>query len=98
MLQNVLDVVTLVILLAPIVVQLVKLLGTKTHNIRIKNLSDRAEIIVTALNQSSLANEERKRVACEKLAAYANEVGINVSAEQIDDYIESAVNVIKNLS
>lgn len=98
MIQNILDIVTIVIMLAPIGVQIFKLVAAKTHNTRLKNLSDRAEIIVTALDQSSLGNKERKSVAAAKLEAYAKEVGIKVNADQIDDYIESAVNVIRNLT
>ncbi len=36
-------------------------------------------------------------VALEKLAFYANEVGIKVTGDQLDDYIESAYVIFKTL-
>lgn len=95
MLRDIIDVATVLIALIPIGVKVFGLLAHKSHNQKLVNLSERAKIIVTALDQSGFTNEEKKASAMEKLALYAKEVGIKVTADQIDDYIESAVNFIR---
>lgn len=86
--------------LLPIVVMVLKLvgyLGRKSQNLVIKNLSERALVVVRAMERSNLTNEDKKTAAMQKLAEYASEVGIKVTAQQVDDYIESAVTFIKLL-
>ena len=98
MVRELLDIVTIIIALAPIGVQIFRLIAQKTHNQRLINLSQRAQIIVEGLEQSNLSNEEKKTKAYKKLSAYANEVGIPVTVDQLDDYIESAVRLVKVLT
>lgn len=98
-LQNVLDIISISIVLAPIGFKVFILVSQKSSNQKIKNLSERAEIIVTALDQSqNMSNDEKKREASRKLSFYAKEVGIKVTEDQLNDYIESAVNIIRNLT
>ena len=98
MLRELLDIVTIIIALAPIGIKIFQLIAQKTHNQRLINLSQRAQIIVEGLEQSNLSNEEKKTKAYKKLSAYANEVGIPVTVDQLDDYIESAVRLVKVLT
>lgn len=98
MVRELLDIVTIIIALAPIGIKIFQLIAQKTHNQRLINLSQRARIIVEGLEQSNLSNEEKKTKAYKKLSAYANEVGIPVTVDQLDDYIESAVRLVKVLT
>ena len=98
MVRELLDIVTIIIALAPIGIKIFQLIAQKTHNQRLINLSQRAQIIVEGLEQSNLSNEEKKTKAYEKLSACANEVGIPVTVDQLDDYIESAVRLVKALT
>ena len=98
MVRELLDIVTIIIALAPIGIKIFQLIAQKTHNQRLINLSQRAQIIVEGLEQSNLSNEEKKTKAYEKLSAYAKEVGIPVTVDQLDDYIESAVRLVKVLT
>ena len=98
MIRDILDIITILIALAPIGVKVFQLIAQKTHNQRMINLSQRAQIIVEGLEQSNLSNEEKKTKAYKKLSAYANEVGIPVTVDQLDDYIESAVRLVKVLT
>ena len=98
MIRELLDIVTIIIALAPIGIKIFQLIAQKTHNQRLINLSQRAQIIVEGLEQSNLSNEEKKTKAYKKLSAYANEVGIPVTVDQLDDYIESAVRLVKALT
>ena len=98
MVRDLLDIVTIIIALAPIGIKIFQLIAQKTHNQRLINLSQRAQIIVEGLEQSNLSNEEKKTKAYKKLSAYANEVGIPVTVDQLDDYIESAVRLVKALT
>ena len=98
MVRELLDIVIIIIALAPIGIKIFQLIAQKTHNQRLINLSQRAQIIVEGLEQSNLSNEEKKTKAYKKLSAYANEVGIPVTVDQLDDYIESAVRLVKVLT
>lgn len=98
MFQNVIDVISIIIALAPIGVKVFSLLTAKTHNQRLKNLAERAEIIVTGLERADMSNEQKHDAAMLKLAKYAKEVGIPVTGDQLDDYIESAVTFIRVLT
>lgn len=97
-LSQVTDIITILIFLVPIGVQMFSLIAQKSHNQKLINLSERAQIIVRALDQSSLTSEQKKAQATAKLAKYASEVGIKVTADQLDDYIESAVKLVKTLT
>lgn len=97
MLEHIGSIITIIVFLAPVAVKLLELIAQKTSNVKIDNLSARATKIVTGLSQSGLTNEEKKMVALDKLAFYANEVGIKVTGDQLDDYIESAYVIFKTL-
>ena len=98
MVRELLDIVTIIIALSPIGIKIFQLIAQKTHTQRMINLSERAIKVVEALEQSNLTNEKKKTKAYEKLSAYANEVGIPVTVDQLDDYIESAVRLVKALT
>lgn len=94
-LRWIVEVIIILMPLVPILIQSTKLIGQRTRNQNMVNLASRAEIIVTALEQTPYMNEEKKQLGIEKLKMYANEVGINLTKEQAEDYIESAVNLLK---
>ena len=95
--NQIIDWVTLVTILAPLMISVVNFVGAKTHNQKLKNLADRAQIIVQSLEQTNLNNAAKKEQALNKLSIYAQEVGIKVSPGQVEDYIESSVNLLKLL-
>ena len=72
-------------------------LSANEHSTNIKLLRERATIIVRALDQSGLENTTRKTLAVTKLGALAQEFKINLSTDQAADYIEAAVNEIRQL-
>lgn len=91
--DDIVNLVSLIGLALPIVINLTKFIGTSTHNNRLTNLANRAEIIVKALDQSStLTNDQKKLHAVEALQDYAKEVGIKVDTKQLEQYIEASVN------
>ena len=100
--NHITDIIALIGTLLPLIgvsYQLFKLVAQLTHNKRLMNLSDRAQIIVQALEQQTdMLGEEKKNAALQKLAIYAKEVGIKVTGQQLDDYIEAAVRVLKHLN
>jgi len=96
--ESVIELLSLLVVLLPIVLKLFILMGDKSHNIRIQNLVERSQIIVEALEQSGMTNEDKKQAALQKLAIYAKEVGIKVTGQQLDDYIEASVHLIKELN
>lgn len=95
--NQVVDFLMILIWLTPLIVAAGKLIAQKSHNQKLNNLLDRATIIVNALEQTTDSGRHKKRVAVEKLAAYASEVGINLTLDQADDYIEYAVNTMNKL-
>lgn len=92
-----LSVISVAVALLPVCFRIFILIGQKSHNQKLRNLAERSEIIVTALEQSGMTNEDKKTAALQKLAIYAKEVGIKVTPQQLDDYIESAVVFVKTL-
>lgn len=96
-LSEFIDLGSVLIVLIPLILKLFIFVGQKTHSQKIQNLSQRAGIIVNALEQSGMMNEDKKSAALSKLSIYAKEVGIKVTEQQLDDYIESAVRFMKAL-
>lgn len=96
--ESVIEIVSLLVVLLPLVLKLFVLMADKSHNIKIRNLSERSQIIVKALEQSGMTNEDKKQAALQKLAIYAEEVGIKVTGQQLDDYIEASVHLIKEIN
>ncbi|MCS5737564.1 UNVERIFIED_CONTAM: phage holin, LLH family [Kocuria sp. CPCC 205274] len=69
----------------------------KDHAKNIIVLRARAEIIVRALDQTNIENNARKAIALTKLGKIAEEWKIPLSTDQASDYIESALNTIRQL-
>lgn len=97
MLENVINAITLIIVVAPIVVEGVKYLGTVTHNKKVVTLAERAMIIVSSLDRLNIANESKKQAALDKLLHFANETRTQLSTSQAEDYIENAVSTLRRL-
>lgn len=96
--NDIVNYITLLIIVAPVVIQLVRYVGTIIHNRNLINLADRALIIVTSLEQLKLVNNaDKKAEALRKLATYAKEVGIKLTEDQAEDYIENAVAELRKL-
>lgn len=97
MIENVINLLVALSVILPIVVQLVRYIGTLTNNKKVLTLADRAMIIVSSLDSLGIANEAKKQEALGKLTNFANEVGINLSLSQAEDYIENAVQALRRL-
>ena len=95
--QSTIEFITMLVALVPIIIKVFIFLSQMSSNKKIQNLSKRATVIVTALETSGLSNDQRKNAALNKLAQYADEVGIKMTGEQLDDYIESAFYFMKEL-
>ena len=94
---NVLEFIFKIIVpLIPLFIKGLQILGQAIHNTRLVNLTSRAAIIVTALEQLDLTNEQKRDVAIAKLMSYADEVKIPLTEEQALDYVESSVYSNKN--
>lgn len=97
MLENVINLLVALSALLPIVIELVKYIGALTNNKKVLTLAERAMIIVSSLDSLGIANEAKKQEALGKLTSFANEVGINLSITQAEDYVESAVQALRRL-
>jgi hypothetical protein len=95
--DKIINIVTLVIFVAPVVLELIKYLGTVTNNKAVTVLAERAMIIVSSLDNALVPNSEKKRAALDKLLVFAKEIKINLTADQAEDYIEDAVRVLRQL-
>ena len=61
--KHLLDIVLIFIGLAPIILQIGSAIAHKSHNQKIKNLLERATIIVNALEQTGGTGYQKKRAA-----------------------------------
>lgn len=90
--NNILTIGTLILTLVPIIYNVIKLLSLTTNNQAIDILYKRATIIVEGLEQlRELTPQDKKREAVNKLVNFATELGINITSDQVDDYIEQSV-------
>ena len=70
--DDLMNLVTLVVLFAPAVFQGTKLLGEKLHYQKLVSFSKKAEQVVKALDQDQgLSNDGKKKLAITTLSAYA---------------------------
>ena len=97
LLETVINLLVALCVILQIVDQLVIYIGTLTNNKKVLTLADRAMIIVSSLDSLGIANEAKKQEALGKLTNFANEVGINLSLSQAEDYIENAVQALRRL-
>lgn len=98
MLKEVIEILTLLVALSPILLQVFNLLTQKVNNQKVQNLRERATVIVTALEQTGWSNEDKQHTAFKKLSKYANEAGIEATPDQLLDYVESSVKFMKALN
>lgn len=89
------EIISLLVALSPLLIQIFRLISLKIQNEKLTMVVEQATVIVNALEQSNLTNDEKKQAAFSKLAVYASNKGINIDKEEIDDYIESAVKFLK---
>lgn len=95
--EKLIEILTLIVFVAPVVLELVKYLGAATHNKSVTTLADRAMIIVSSLDSMLMPNSDKKREALNKLLSFAKETKVNLTADQAEDYIEHAVRVLREL-
>lgn len=94
--DDIVNLMTLVVLLAPAVFQGTKLLGEKIHYQKLISFSTKAEQVVKALDQDeALSNDAKKKLAIATLSSYAKRHKFNLSEEEITNYMESAVRTIR---
>lgn len=93
------DIVLIVGLLSPLLVQVLRFVKAHTTNKRIQVLESYAERVVLAVEQQrNLLPSDKKALAVKRLADYVNKSKLNlqVTDQQISDLIESAVNSLKD--
>jgi hypothetical protein len=95
--NDVVEIVMLFVVIAPLILNLIKYIGTATNNKSVSMLADRAMIIVSALDSLLIPNSDKKKQALKKLVSFANETGVKLTESQADDYIEHAVRVLHEL-
>lgn len=93
------DIVLIVGLLSPLLVQALRFAKAHTANKRIQVLESYAERVVLAVEQQrNLLSSDKKALAVKRLADYVNKSKLNlqVTDQQVSDLIESAVNSLKD--
>lgn len=75
----------------PLIVAGIRYYGIKTKNKNLVTLSERANIIVMGLEKVEATNPEKRNWGVNRLVDYANEVGISLTPDQAQDYINAAV-------
>lgn len=93
------DIALIVGLLSPLLVQVLRFAKAHTANKRVQLLESYAERVVLAVEQQrNLLPSDKKKLAAQRLADYVNKSKLNlqVTDQQINDLIESAVNSLKD--
>lgn len=93
------DIVLILGLLSPLFVQVLRFAKACTANKRVQLLESYAERVVLAVEQQcNLLPSDKKALAVKRLADYVNKSKLNlqVTDQQINDLIESAVNSLKD--
>ena len=96
-LRNLDWVLPLIVILIPLVVKALRLISSITTNERIATLTERAAIIVEALEREDINKMAKKNEGVRKLLDLAEELKINLNSEQASDYIESAVTALREI-
>ena len=99
LITTVTDIVLIVGLLSPLLVQILRFAEAHTANKRVQLLESYAERVVLAVEQQrNLLPSDKKALAVKRLADYVNKSKLNlqVTDQQINDLIESAVNSLKD--
>lgn len=96
-LSRILDILIILSPFFPLIIAMVRYVGKKNRNQNMILLAQRADIIVAALKQQpiELTNAEKAESGIKKLVEYANEVGIKLTEQQANDYIEHAYSLLK---
>ena len=95
--QNTMDIILIVGVLAPVIRSTIMWLSPKIKNERVKLLESYSLRVVNAVEQLSsvttMTSEQKRSLAYNKLAGYINNSGLNykMTEEDISDLIESAV-------
>ena len=95
--QNIVDVIIIIGVLAPVIRSTIMWLSPKIKNERVKLLERYTLRVVNAVEQLSsvttMTSEQKRSLAYNKLAGYINNSGLNykMTEENISDLIESAV-------
>jgi hypothetical protein len=98
--QNIVDIILIIGVLAPVIRLTIMWLAPKIKNERVKLLERYAIRVVNTVEQISsvttMNSEQKRSLAYNKLAGYINNSGLNykMTEEDISDLIESAVLVM----
>ena len=96
-LQNIIDIILIIGVLAPVIRSTIMWLSPKIKNERVRLLESYAIRVVNTVEQLSsvttMTSEQKRSLAYNKLAGYINNSGLNykMTEENISDLIESAV-------
>lgn len=86
-----------ILIFLPVVIRMAAYFGVKSQNRQVQLLSERALIIAQAMEETNLSPTAKKEEAIRRLTKFAKEVAIKVSDDQVDDYIESSVNILRQM-
>ena len=95
--QNIVDIILIIGVLAPVIRSTIMWLSPKIKNERVRLLESYAIRVVNTVEQLSsvttMTSEQKRSLAYNKLAGYINNSGLNykMTGEDINDLIESAV-------
>ena len=95
--QNIVDIILIIGVLAPVIRSTIMWLSPKIKNERVRLLESYALRVVNTVEQISsvttMNSEQKRSLAYNKLAGYINNSGLNykMTEENISDLIESAV-------
>ena len=98
--QNIVDIILIIGVLAPVIRSTIMWLSPKIKNERVRLLESYAIRVVNTVEQISsvttMNSEQKRSLAYNKLAGYINNSGLNykMTEEDISDLIESAVLVM----
>lgn len=95
--DTVISIISVGIALAPVAISASRLIAQKTHSTTLMNLTNRASVIVSALQNSHIDNLDKKELAMNSIANYAKELGVKLTPDQASEYIEDAVRVMNQL-
>lgn len=95
--ESLVDILTVAAVLAPVESQVIKFTRSRTHNQRVKTLLDRSQVIVKSLENIDVPNRTKNADSVDKLMTFANEVGVKLTKQQANDYIEAAVRDLNNV-
>lgn len=96
MIKHISDIVVFLVGVSPLIFEGARFIAQKNHNTKMLNFITRMQIIVDGLSNTSLGGPDKKLLAMKKGAEYAKDIGFSITPNQVEDYLEAAVKVLKS--